>query len=300
MYHLTEAFVKLGPECNQRCLFCYTTEDKKVTTKEAKRTIDKYLGMGYEWISFTGGEPTIRNDLLELIEYAKDNGARIIKVQTNGLNISDINYLSELIEKGMNRCYISLLSHKPRIHNFLTQIPSSFKKTIKAVRNLIEFNIPIEIGCVITNRNYDHLKEFLKFMYSNFKEIETYQFLLFCPLSRGWKNRELVPRLRDLEESLLEMLEFSKKNDIHVFTRGIPLCYLDESQKASVETQSIISEGKKMIISDFENNESKHSFEESNSKAPQCKFCSLKNKCGGTWKKYLELFGYWELYPIYK
>jgi hypothetical protein len=55
-----------------------------------------------------------------------------------------------------------------------------------------------------------------------------------------------------------------------------------------------------MIISDFGDFKPRHSFEESNSKAPQCRFCWLDDECGGTWKQYLKLFGYLDLFPIYK
>ncbi len=297
---MPEAFVKLGPECNQKCVFCYTTKDASVSTNDAKKTIDKYIQMGYSWISFTGGEPTIRPDIFELISYARERGAKIIKVQTNGIETSDKNFLENLVSSGMNRAYMSVLSHKKSIHEVITQTPGSFEKAIKSIKNFMELGIPLEMSCVITKKNYSHMKEYISFMHSNFPGIVSYQFLLFCPLARGWKNKSMVPTLKEIEEPLKDMLQFCKDRGIFVATRGIPLCYLHSFEYVSVETNSIRSVGKKMIISDFKDDEPKHSFEDSNTKAPQCKFCWLKKICGGTWKKYIELYGTNELYPTYE
>lgn len=292
--------MKTGPECNQKCLFCYTAEDEKVTTLQAKATIDKYIEMGYSWISFTGGEPTIRDDIFELIHYARKKGADIIKVQTNGIRTADKKFLDKLVSAGMNRIYMSILSHNKETHEQLTQTPDSFEKAILSVKNIMSLKIPLEMSCVITTLNYSHLKEYVAFMHSNFPGIESYQFLLFCPLKRGWMNRKFVPRLKDIEHPLMDMLEFCREHNIFVATRGIPLCYLGSFENVSVETKAILSRNKKMIISDFKDDVSRHSFEDSNSKAPQCKFCWLNKNCGGTWTKYLELYSAQELFPVYK
>ena len=297
---MPEAFVKTGPECNQKCLFCYTTEDEKVTTLQAKAAIDKYIGKGYSWISFTGGEPTIRGDLFELIHYAKKKGAKIIKVQTNGILTANKIFLDKLVSAGMNRAYMSVLSHKKEVHEKLTQTPNSFEKAILSVKNIMALKIPLEMSCVITTLNYSHLKEYVAFMHSNFSGIESYQFLLFCPLARGHENKKFVPKLKYIEQPLKDMLEFCRQNNIFAVTRGIPLCYLDSFENMSVETNAILSTNKKMIISDFKDDVSRHSFEDSNSKAPQCKFCWLNKICGGTWTKYLELYSAQELFPVYK
>ena len=292
--------MKTGPECNQKCIFCYTTEDKKVTTVQAKATIDAYIEMGYSWISFTGGEPTIRDDIFELISYARKRGAEIIKIQTNGIRTADKTFLNMLVSAGMNRIYMSVLSHKKEVHEKLTQAPNSFEKAILSVKNIMALKIPLEMSSVITALNYSHLKEYVAFMHSNFPGIESYQFLLFCPSARGHENKKFVPKLKDIELPLGDMLEFCKENNILVATRGIPLCYLDSFENVSVETKAILSIDKKMIISDFKNNVSRHSFEDSNSKAPQCRFCWLNKICGGTWTKYLGLYGTHELFPVYK
>lgn len=297
---MSEAFVKTGPECNQRCIFCYTTEDEKVTTVQAKATIDRYIEMGYSRISFTGGEPTIRDDIFELISHAKEKGAKIIKVQTNGIRAADKRFLDRLVSAGMNYISVSILSHKKEVHEKLTKTPNSFERTFSSIKNIISSEIPLELFCVITTDNYLQLKDYLAFMHSTFPKIVSYQFLLFCPMARGWKNRRSVPRLNNIESSLTDMLEFSRKNNISVSTRGVPLCYLGSFERASVETKSLLSKYKKMIISDFNEVVPKHSFEDSNSKAPQCKFCWLEKICGGTWTNYLKIYGVGDLFPVYE
>lgn len=103
--------LRLGYGCNQKCIFCtvdkyddcgskkYITEPTLygMTTEDANRDI--LARKPYE-LTFTGGEPLLRKDLIEVIDFAKENGVQRVVVNTNGVLLSDMKYVDRLKNAG--------------------------------------------------------------------------------------------------------------------------------------------------------------------------------------------------------
>lgn len=87
--------LNLGYYCNIQCRFCYylnsveaRRKDKNLTTEQAKSKLRTMLKGGIKEVEFTGGEPTIRRDLFELVSYAKElgfNNLHIVRVSKNAV-----------------------------------------------------------------------------------------------------------------------------------------------------------------------------------------------------------------------
>src|SRR3989338_7590934 len=108
--------VNLGYECNNDCLFCYFKNRKQTTvnlsTKEAKKRLTFIKKLGVDTIEFTGGEPTIRKDILELVRFAKHSlGFKKISVITNGSSFCDEGFAREAIKNGIDDVLISIHGH---------------------------------------------------------------------------------------------------------------------------------------------------------------------------------------------
>jgi len=96
--------IKLGYTCNNNCRHCVIADQREhaldmigkedLSTEEFKREILKSRKRGFTSIIFTGGEPTIRKDFLELLDYASFIGFRV-NIQTNGRML----YYPEFAEK---------------------------------------------------------------------------------------------------------------------------------------------------------------------------------------------------------
>ena len=75
--------------CNLKCAHCYAASDAhkypQLSTEEAKAMIDDLAAFGAPVLLFSGGEPCLREDLTELMHYAKDAGMRVIPGQANYL-----------------------------------------------------------------------------------------------------------------------------------------------------------------------------------------------------------------------
>lgn len=81
--------------------------DRELTTEEWKTIIDKAWQAGIPHILFTGGEPTLREDLVELITHAENNG-QVTGLVTDGLKLGDTKYLNALLQAGLDHTMITL------------------------------------------------------------------------------------------------------------------------------------------------------------------------------------------------
>ena len=81
--------------------------DRELSTEEWKMIIDKAWQNGIPHILFTGGEPTLRDDLANLIEHAEKNG-QVTGICTNGLKLADAEYLNTLLQAGLDHALILL------------------------------------------------------------------------------------------------------------------------------------------------------------------------------------------------
>jgi molybdenum cofactor biosynthesis enzyme MoaA len=101
--------------CNFKCPYCRGLSDeiygqrkiKELTLDEIKRNIDYWCkDIPLENIRFSGGEPTLHKDIIEIISYAKFKGIKRIAISTNGSNKFDL--YKKLIDAGANDFSISL------------------------------------------------------------------------------------------------------------------------------------------------------------------------------------------------
>ncbi len=158
---MKKAIIKLGYECNNNCLFCHAYSNRGIRSMsmdEAKKKILKAAGLGYGMLLLSGGEPTIREDILELSRFIRDNGLKFGLI-TNGRMLSHADLADRLMANGLVYCYVSLHGSR-EVHDKLTQSPGSFDQTIKGIGNLHN-NPDIEtiVNTVVNKRNLDILRE---------------------------------------------------------------------------------------------------------------------------------------------
>ena len=146
--------------CQERCRYCYCVTDKpkkeELTTKEIKKLLDDLVDMNVLEIIFTGGDPFIRSDIHELLQYAYDKGL-IVSIYTNGVAITDkdILFLKSLFIREIN---FTIFSHIPNKHDYFTQVKGSFNKTINVIQKCILVGIPVNIKIPAMNYNKEDIE----------------------------------------------------------------------------------------------------------------------------------------------
>jgi radical SAM protein with 4Fe4S-binding SPASM domain len=117
-----------------------------------------------ERVVFTGAEPTIREDIVDLLKLAKKRKIKIIQLNTNARRLADKKFAQKVVETGANYFKVSLHGFNARLHNKITQTKNSFEETIKGIRNLIKLEQKdnIVLSIVLGRFNYRDLVEILK------------------------------------------------------------------------------------------------------------------------------------------
>jgi Fe-coproporphyrin III synthase len=147
--------------CNLHCIHCYANSDSKkyqgeLTTREAKALIDDLHGFKVPVILFSGGEPLIRNDIFELIEYAKKNKIRST-ISTNGTLI-DEEVATRIKEQGVGYVGVSLDGIGSK-HDEFRQTKGSFDKALAGIRNCLQVNQKVGLRFTINKHNYNQLED---------------------------------------------------------------------------------------------------------------------------------------------
>lgn len=149
--------------CNQKCLHCYAagqtySDTKELTTEEWKKVIDKCREALIPQLTFTGGEPTKREDLVELVEYSK---WFITRLNTNGVLLTK-DLCERLYNASLDSVQITFYSANKEEHNKLVGA-NNFDKVVEGIKNAIEAGLPISINTPLCSLNKNY-KETLKFL----------------------------------------------------------------------------------------------------------------------------------------
>lgn len=139
--------------CNERCVHCYLDHDDRgeMTTSEIKSVLDQLVQAGTFFLTFSGGEVFMRQDFLELVAYAR----RLlfnVKVKTNAAMIRE-RQAAQMRQLGVEQIQISVYSHRPEIHDGITKLPGSLKKTIEAIRFLKSQGLKVVVANVLMTLN---------------------------------------------------------------------------------------------------------------------------------------------------
>jgi len=147
------AHIDITWRCNERCVHCYLEHDAKgeMSTDEIKDLIRQLADVGTFFLSISGGEPLLRRDCFEILEYARALRFNV-KLKTNAVMIGAKEAV-RLRKLGIEQVQISLYSHRPEVHDAITKLPGSLRRTSKAIEHLKANNIKVSITNVLMKYN---------------------------------------------------------------------------------------------------------------------------------------------------
>ncbi|MEM0360156.1 MAG: radical SAM protein [Candidatus Diapherotrites archaeon] len=305
MIKVLKTGILLGYRCNNNCRFCYCADKKGVIapmkTEEVKKQILAGRNRGSNFVDFLGGEPTLRADLPELVEFAKRVGFEQIGITTNGRVLSKKDYTKQLLDSGLNHVIFSLHGHNAELHDYLTRSPNSFVQATKGIKNVKELNPKayVCINTVLLKQNLKVLPEIVRLAF----ELKANGMELIFPHPRGnaWHNfEEMVPNLEELIGPLHEALHLGHSLGIkHCFARYVPFCYMYGDLAFISEFFSKDFFAEHHIAPEYQDLEvAKNRAAYGRVKGPQCSACKYFKECEGIFKEYALKRGFSELVPV--
>ena len=145
-------------KCNQKCVFCYAggqklASSKEIATEDWKKIIDKLWSAGVPMVTFTGGEPTLRDDLVALVGYAR---RFVTRLNTNGIKLTQ-KLATELRGAGLDSVQITLYSHDEKIHNSLVG-SEHHNDTVAGIKNAVEAGLDVSVNTPLCSSNSSYVK----------------------------------------------------------------------------------------------------------------------------------------------
>jgi radical SAM protein with 4Fe4S-binding SPASM domain len=139
--------------CNERCVHCYLDhyDHGELTTAECLKVLDDLARSGTLFLTFSGGEIFLRQDLYEILAAAR----RLhfdISLKTNALLVTP-ERAARLCEFGVRRVQISVYSDIPGVHDAITKVPGSLQRTLAAIPVLLEHGLQVKLACPLMQEN---------------------------------------------------------------------------------------------------------------------------------------------------
>jgi Predicted Fe-S oxidoreductases len=224
--HTCTVLIEVTSRCNLNCEFCFADAhgnepdpDMKTIEMWYKRIIE--AGGPYN-LQISGGEPTVREDLHEIISMASDKGFKFIQLNTNGINLTDYNYYEKLKEAGLKSIFLQFddLSGEAMTKLRGREI---IEDKLKVIENSAKLGIGVILVCtVVPNINDEKLWEIIEFGLKNAPTVRGVHFQPVSYFGRIPKTPEDKDRIT-IPEVISKIVEQSD-NKIKVSDFGPPGC----------------------------------------------------------------------------
>jgi len=283
--------IKTGFLCNNNCRFCVQAHKKRFgnrSTIDIKRDLEEAKKNNCEGVVFTGGEPTIRSDIFELVICAKNLGFKIIQLQTNARMLSYNKFCKEIIKAGVNEFSPAIHGHTAELHDYLTRAKGSFNQTVKAIKNLRELDQYIITNTVVVKPNYKHLPALARLLVK--LRVDQFQFAFMHAVGNAYTYfNQMMPKVSLAAPYIKKGLQIGIDNGIKVMAEAMSFCTMQGYEKYCSEFYMPKTEIRD--INSFDPSFEKTRKEYGKIKFPQCKECKFDNVCEGPWREYAEKMG---------
>ena len=195
--------------CNLKCKHCYEDAGKndfELNTKDAKRVIDILSRAGVVILAFSGGEPLIREDIYELINYASKKGI-YTAIATNGTLLTKKN-VERLKNAGLGFVQISLDGLK-EFHEEFRGVKGIYEKILEGIKNCVEAGLFTEIATTVTKMNLNQIPKIIEL--ADKLKVNWVMLYNFVPVGRGKAILEVDLEPEEREELLRYAFEETNK-----------------------------------------------------------------------------------------
>jgi radical SAM protein with 4Fe4S-binding SPASM domain len=216
------ADLALTYQCNNKCSFCYVGDRKieELSSGSWNKILDELWKIGIPSVIFTGGEPTLRKDLVELVGNAKEFVTGLI---TNGRNLSP-ELCNELYKAQLDYVQVSIESADKNIHDKMVGVEGAWQETVSGIKHAVKSKIIVTTNTTLTQLNITAFKDTIKLIQSlGVTNIACNS--LICSGSGCMAIKDSGLNEDELKAALIDAKEYAKTLGIDLQWYS-PTCYL--------------------------------------------------------------------------
>ncbi|MGE0789464.1 MAG: radical SAM protein [Sandaracinaceae bacterium] len=294
-----KALIKVGYGCNDHCSFCHTLDVRHVDAEAAEvhAKIVRAKELGHRMVVLSGGEPTIRPELLEWASHVAKLGMDFGLV-TNGRMLSYPVLVEKLMQRRLKYVYLSLHGGTAKIHDLMVR-SDAFEQTYGAIAVLSGRGLDFTVNCVITRHNVEHLRSLVDAVL-DYPDVAL-KFSMVEPKGGGDKLFEhLMPDIARVADRVKDAIAYGLDRvgtgpGPRFLHGAIPLCLMrgyetgfDDLKTHRFATMIEVGEPDFYPVDDL-----------NKIQPPEvCRGCSLSGPCPGLYRGYYQAFGASALAPV--
>jgi pyruvate-formate lyase-activating enzyme len=176
--HYKTLVLETGVLCNNRCTFCYQRGyrglpgyPKLVPGEELLSRMRWGIANGYDEVSLTGGEPTIRPDFLDLVRQARELGYRRVAITTNGWRLADPDFFAQAVQAGLTSLGVSIHGATAEVHDRVVGHPGAFARAVRALHHAVRTHggarpVRVNTFTVVHRGNADQLPQMAEILHA--------------------------------------------------------------------------------------------------------------------------------------
>jgi len=287
--------VIMGYECNVQCDYCSVTEEMRrlnMGTKRVLLEVSDARKLGIHKVSFGGGEPTIRKDLLPIVRFCRDRGYDFVKVVSNGLMFSYEEYAKEAVQAGITQFNLSIMAHTEALYESIMGLPGALGIVRKGVENLLKLGVEPIADLIIKNDTYQVLPDIVEF----WTKVGIRKFVLWLVslTDRNKDNVDSLPMVTTMRPYIFRTFDTAARLGVFCQSRHIPRCML-RGYESFVRD---LREDKVLVVTPNSKFKLWESVISANTYVEKCKSCRFyEQECMGVRRDYLERYSDAEIEP---
>jgi radical SAM protein len=209
--------------CAFACKHCradaqHKPDPDELTTVESLALIDRLAAFGNPILIFTGGDPMMRRDLFELIEYATSKGLRCSLTPT-ATALPTIERLEKAKQTGIRRIAISLDAPTGEVHDEFRQVTGSWDRTMKILHNANQVGMSVQVNTTVTTFNVDTLPSMVPFI----EQVNAVQWSVFFLVPTGRAQARWMISPEEHEETFNWLYELSQDAPFDIKATAAPM-----------------------------------------------------------------------------
>lgn len=284
--------LRLGFRCNQDCAFCWQGRDWPAPGRDVFfEWLDELAAEGIDFLTISGGEPTLHAFLPDLIRTASRVHGMTVALQTNAIRMRDRGYCERLVEAGLASALVSFHSEKAQVSDRMTRAPGTHGGTVRGIHNGLDAGLLVVLNAVADVNNCDSLGSHAAFIVEEFVEAHRDNPVRTVNYShpsayydRQTWTESFVP-LDRIQPPLVEAVRRLRAANVPVHVTGscgFPPCLFREAPALVPWERVDVLDARDMSARCF---------------ADVCNDCAARAYCVGVRREYVERFGSKGLVP---